>query len=269
MYALGQPVTLSWNTYDAAGALANVTTFTVTVELPDLTTTLPMVSNPSTGTYSITYLPPQTGLYGVAPVATGTNASAIPPDSFNVDAAKSTGIVSLADVRAHLNMTATGITGRANDDELRRFIDVATDFIESRIGPVVRRTIGPITVYPQGGLFFLTPPVISVTTMTYANGYTGSYDVAGVYLDGSAGIIRPAYTSTFAYPVSVTYVGGRAIVPALIQQAALDYIKWMWESQRGSSLLPIAGGEFEVTTPMMPPHKIELALQPYMTVAIA
>lgn len=266
MFDLGDPIPLSINIRDAAGALANATAVTLSITQPDGTAAT--ITNPvapaSTGVYTYSFTPTQAGRHGVRWVATGTNASAY-TDAFDVDEAAPLGIVSLADVKAHLNITST-----TNDEELRRFIDAATDFIESRIGPVVRRSI-TATVFPQSGLLFLTPPVVSLTTMTYAYGYSGSVDVTGVYLDGYAGVVRPAYGTTFAYPVTVTYVGGRAIVPALIQQAALDYVKWSWETQRGSTPLPLPGGvnDFEVATPATVPYRILQALEPYVSPVVA
>ena len=264
MLDLDDNVPLSVKTTDAAGTAANPTTIVLTITLPDLTTVTPAVTTNPVGTHTVNYTATQSGRHRVAWKATGANLSAY-ADVFNIESNEWRGLVSLADAKRHLGKSATLTT---DDEELRRFILAATDFIESRIGPVAQRSI-TTTAYPSGGMIFLTPPVISVASMTYAHGYVGTVDVAGIYLDGEAGIIRPAYASTFAYPVTVTYVGGRAIVPALIQQAALDYVQWRWKSQRGAGGVPIAGGEYEVTTPATVPYEILQALEPYMTVAIA
>ena len=263
MFDLGDPVPLSVSVYDTANVLANATAVVCTITLPDGTTVTPAVTNASTGVYTTTYTPTLPGRHGVRWVATGTNASSY-TDAFDTDEAAPTGIVSLAEVKAHLNMTST-----ANDEELRRYIDAATDFIEYRIGAVVRRSIIK-TVNPAGdGRLYLPDPVISLTTITDAYGYGATYSVAN-YVGDASGVVRGvAYSSTFSYPVTVTYVGGRAIVPALIRQAALDYVAWRWESQRGPTPLPLPGGEFEVQAAATVPYKILQALEPYMTPVVA
>jgi hypothetical protein len=56
----------------------------------------------------------------------------------------------------------------------------------------------------------------------------------------------------------------------LIRQAALDYIAWMWEDQRGAAPLPPPGGDdFAVQAPATVPFKILQALEPYRVPAIA
>jgi hypothetical protein len=185
---------------------------------------------------------------------------------FHVDDVLATGLVSLAEAKAHLNMSATVLT---NDGEVRELIDAATNFIESKIGPVVRRTIVDTVTPGADGRLYLDGPVISVTTLTAAHGYTETYDVATTFLDGPAGVVIPPYAGTFSSPVTVTYIGGRVITPPLIRRAALDYIKWLWESQRGATPLPTPGGEFEVATSATVPWKITQALEPYMLGGVA
>jgi hypothetical protein len=165
-------------------------------------------------------------------------------------------------VKAHLNMSASVTT---NDEELRRFIDAATDFIEGKIGPVVRRTITDKPVIPGAdGRLYLNGPAVSLTTITAAYGSGGTYTVGDYYLDTGTGVVHPPYYgATFTLPVLVTYVAGRVIVPAAIRQAALDYIKWCWEGQRGATALPTPGGEFGVATSATVPWKITQALEPY------
>jgi len=259
---LGDPwPDLSVTTYNAAGVAENATAVVLTVTLPDGTTVLPTVTAAGAGVYTASYTPTLPGRHTARWVATGVNASAF-TDAIDVDEAAPSGIVSLADVRARLNFLST-----ANDEEVRFYIDAATDFIESRIGPVVRRTIVE-KIQPSGGLLFTSGPVISLTTITDTYGYGATYDVANFLPDGST-IYPLANVSSIAYPVTVTYVGGRAIVPAAIRQAALDYVKWMWESQRGAAALPLPGGEYEVQAPATVPYRILQSLEPYMPAVVA
>jgi hypothetical protein len=261
MYDVGDRARLTFHITDVNGVPANGTVV-LTVTKPDQSTTVPATVNPQTGSYTADVDLDQAGRWTYRWVSTGAVVTA-QSGTLDVDAAVPTGIVSLSDARSALNMTST-----ANDEELRRYIDAATDFVESRIGPVVRRTVTQ-TLFPQGGKLLLDGPVISLTTVTGAHGYVGTYDVSAMYLDND--IVYPApYSLTFIYPVTVTYVAGRVIVPALIRQAALDYIAWLWEDQRGAAPLPMPGdNDFTVQTPATVPFKILQALEPYRVPAIA
>ncbi len=235
MFDLGDPVPLSVNVKDAVGALANATAVVLTITLPDGTTATPAVTNSATGVYIATYTPTLPGRHGVRWVATGTNASAF-TDAFDVDEAAASGIVSLAEAKQHLNITST-----THDEEIRTIIDAATEWVEYRIGPVVRRSI-TTTVTPSGGSLFLEPPVISLTSLTSAFGYTETFNLATVYTDLSTGVLHYGYSgSTFAYPVTVTYVAGRAVVPAAVRLATMIMLKSFWETQRGAVSLSVQG----------------------------
>jgi hypothetical protein len=245
---------------DENGVLAAAGAVALTITLPDASTVTPTITNPSTGVYTVSYPTTQAGRHTVRWVATGLNASVF-TDSFDVDASAPTGLVSLSDVKAHLNMSASVTT---NDEELRRFIDAATDFVEGKIGPVVRRTISKTVIPGSDGRLYLNGPAVSLTTITAAYGSGGTYTVGDYYLDTTYGVVHPPYYgATFSLPVTVEYVGGRVIVPAAIRQAALDYIKWSWEGQRGATALPLPGGEFGVATSATVPWKITQALEPY------
>lgn len=265
MIELGDVVPLSITVRDAAGAPADATTVTLSITQPDGTAAT--ITNPRTsttaGVYDYDFTPVQAGRHNVRWVATGANASAY-EDVFDVAATPSRAIVSLANVKARLGKNST-----ATDEELRRVVAAATDWIESEIGPVVRQT-RTRTVTPSGGMLFLDGPVISLTTVVAAYGYPGTYDPLTMFLDGDTGIVRPAYAGLpFCYPVTVTYLAGRAVVPALVQEAALDYIEWLWESRRGAAPLPLQGAEYEVTTPMTTPLRIAQKLAPYKPAVVA
>ena len=264
MYDVGDRARLTFSVTDVSGTPTNGTVV-LTVTKPDQSTATPTTSNQQTGSYTADVDLDQAGRWTYRWTATGA-VTAAQTDVLDVAASTPTGIVSLADVKDHLNITTT-----THDEELRRYINAATDFIEGKIGPVVRRSITQ-TVYPEaGGRLYLSGPIISVSSITSAYGYSATYDVAQTYLDGDGGVIIPPYASTFTYPVTVTYVAGRVIVPALIRQAALDYVRWMWESQRGPSnpVDLVQGGEFEVATPATVPYRVTQALEPYMSAGIA
>ena len=236
MIDLGDVVPLRVLITDDNNALANAGTVVLTITLPDGTTTVtPAVTNPSAGVYTATYTPTLAGRHGVRWVATGTNASAY-TDAFDVDAA-ATGIVSLADAKAHLNITST-----THDAEIRTMIDAATEWVEHRIGPVVRRSITTTVTPASDGRLYLEPPVISLTSLTSAYGYTQTFTLASVYTDLNTGVVHYGYAgSTFSYPVTITYVAGRAIVPAAVRLATMMMLKAFWETQRGAVAMSIQG----------------------------
>jgi hypothetical protein len=243
---------------DADGVAANPSSSSCSLTLPDGTTVAPSLTNPTTGTLRLDYVTAQEGRH--SGTVTASVGSTVRVQAFEFDAVQSRAIVSLADARAHLNMSAT-----TNDEELRRFVEAATDFIEGKIGPVVRRTITNKPVIPGAdGRLYLNGPAVSLTTITAAYGSGGTYTVGDYYLDTGTGVVHPPYYGqTFTLPVLVTYVAGRVIVPPAIRQAALDYIKWRWESQRGATALPLPGGEFAIPAPADVPYKITSALEPY------
>jgi hypothetical protein len=260
VFDLGDTWPLAVEVKNDAGVLTASSAITLTITLPDGTTTGPTPTNPSTGRYEYDYTFTQAGLHSARWVS--TSPAAAYTDVAHVAPATPTALVSLSDVKARLNIASTDTTA---DEELRAYINAATDFIEGRIGPVVRRTVTDKPVIPGAdGRLDLNGPAISLTTITAAYGSGGTYTVGDYYLDTGTGVVHPPYYgSTFTLPVLVTYVAGRVIVPEAIQIAALDYVKWLWETQRGSTPLPLPGGDFGIGTAPTVPYRILQALEPY------
>ena len=134
-YDLGDVVPLGITITDSTGANANASAVTCTITLPDGTTSTGSVTNPSTGLYNCDFSPSQTGRHAVRWVATGTNASAY-TDEFTVRDYADLGLLGLDEVKSHLNISATDTT---LDEELRRFIDAATDLAEQYLGQILGR----------------------------------------------------------------------------------------------------------------------------------
>lgn len=174
-------------------------------------------------------------------------------------------IASLQEVKDHLNLA-----GSSSDDEVARFNAAATAFVERHVGPVAMRTITETVTPTSSGLIFLSAPVISITSMAAAYGYPGTYTAANWTPDGYS--IRAAYgleTSYATYPLTVTYVGGYATVPADLREATLDYVKWRWMSQRGATSLPTMGDEFAVVPTATVPYKVMEVIDGYRQTVIA
>jgi hypothetical protein len=228
-YDLGDVVSLSVSITDSAGAAADATAVTLTVAKPDGTTETPSVTHGGVGSYSCDYTPATAGRYTVRWVATGTNSSAF-TDIFDVRAAASTQLLSLADAKAALNLTAT-----TNDEELRGYIEATTALIEERIGPVVQRTVTE-TVTGWGSLVLSKAPVISVTSL--AGVYTNATAVAAadVTVDSASGIVTRLDRGSFlGETYEITYEAGRSTIKPNITQAAKVLLRHLWMTQRGSS----------------------------------
>ena len=257
-YDLGDVAPLSVNTYDATGVLANATTVTLTITKPDGTLDGPYTVAPTTtGVYNYSYTPAAIGRYVASWVATGTNASAF-SDVFDVSDTSGAGLVSLADVKTYMNMSASNT---ANDNALRQLISAASAMWTGKVGPVAGRV--SYDERYDGGSPYITlrhAPIVSVTSVVEAWGSTFNKTLTNSQPDGGAGsaydysadlssglLIRRAMGVAVPFVggrqnVHVVYVAGLATVPADIQQAMFLLVAHMWETQRGRMVVPGQGG---------------------------
>lgn len=135
-------------------------------------------------------------------------------------------IISLQQLREHLNITDTG-----EDEELQRFLDAASLAVEDYTGQVVARRTLVEDVYVSGGTAYLRPPVVSVTSVTS--------------LDGETDLGAPAAVNGFVGEATglpdgwarITYVAGMDDVPAHVQLATAIIAAHLWQTQR----LPTVG----------------------------
>ena len=162
-------------------------------------------------------------------------------------------LVTLSDVKAHLN-----ITGTSHDTELSGFISAATPVVEDIVGPVTTRTVDEW--YTGGGskIVLRQYPVASITSVTEYAGTTGTaltqanVDTADSYaytlesggvLARRTGSLGTNFT-TGVDNVHVVYVAGRSSIPANIRLAALELIRhWYQLTQQGGR--PQLGGAAE------------------------
>jgi hypothetical protein len=199
---------------------------TVTVTAPDGTTTSPTATAQGAGAYEALVSVDQAGTW--AWVVTTTNQ--VHPYAFEVEPATWAGIVSVADTKEHLGKSGSRIT---DDEELERFVLAASEWVESRVGPVVPRQVTRV-VYPASGLLFLDGPVLSVDSITAAHGWAGIWNVADYYPDLETGVVHFGATAAgFTHPVTVTWTAGRTSVPPTVRWATLEVVQWLWDTQRG------------------------------------
>jgi len=267
-YDLGMAVRLSTSVVDLSGAAANVSTMTLTVTLPDATTSVvsPVTVSATTGSYVYDFTTTQAGRHSVKWAGTGSVLWSF-TDVFDVRDSADLPVVGLADAKRHLNITST-----TSDDELRRFLDVATDLCENYAGRALRRRT--FTETHDGGsptLLLRWTPVVSVTTVTDDGTAVTDYLLepeSGVLWRDDDGLLTWAGSRR---GVTVTYVAGYTSPPADVQQAVLEALRHLWTTQRGtmSGRNPLAGDEYANGTGWSLPRRVTELLEPYRMVGIA
>ena len=225
-WEIGDEIPLAWDLEQPEGTPINATV-TLTITLPDGTTTSPTVTNPAVGSYLAAYVPAMNGTYTYRYVATGAVTQA---DSgvFTVG-----GVGSLTALKATINKRGLD-TG--NDPELQRFLDGGLSVIEHIVGPIQSRTITNEQHTPTGAAICLRrTPVLSVTSVIEYRGSTGYVHTAAAtpaaattdsYLvDTSLNCLTrlgaSGFEEPFTGPVFVTYVAGYSPVPESLHEAVL------------------------------------------------
>jgi hypothetical protein len=267
-YDLGDKVYLTWNTVDSTGAAVNPGTVSLNITLPDATTVSVTTATAVTGTYTASYLPTQVGRHILAWSATGSWPQAY-SDIFEVRDIADIGICGYDEVLEYLNIPAAS----ANENEIRRFIDAATDLAETYVGQVLGRRTYTNELYDGGGEFIRirNPKAISITSVTEngatvsASNYVLDYTGQRLYRIGSGTLYA---TNSYGYwtagmnNVSITYVAGYVNPPMSAKQGVLVTIKHLWESQRGAMNVMgrVLGGDELYSTPTysLPRRAMEL-----------
>lgn len=241
VYDLGDVVSLGVTILDSAGTPADATAVVATVYAPDGTSSTPTVVHSGTGLYDINYTPTQYGRYAVKWVATGTNASAY-ADDFTVRDFAQMGIVSLDEVKAHLNISPTNTD---LDEEIRRFMDAASDLAENYVGCVLGRQTFTNELYSGNTdiIRLRNPRAISITSV-YENGLlleptAYALDPTGQRLTRitTGALSGPNYFGIWApgaQNISISYVAGFTNPPPSAKQGVLEIIRHLWQTQRGA-----------------------------------
>jgi len=159
--------------------------------------------------------------------------------TFDVAPTPTTGVISLAVAKRHLNMDPAITT---DDDELLDFILAATDIIESKVGAVVVRPITRERHNAGGSLWLRNLPVVTVTSILPWLTFGVGYSVAQVTWDNESGRVERLDGYPFVGgPFSVNYTAGRPVVTASITLGAKQIIEHLWETQRGGMTFAGAG----------------------------
>ena len=276
---VSRPFTI--NTYNESGALADVTSATLTIYLPDGTTTTPSVSKASTGTYVAYFTPTVAGHYGNVWTVSGVADDSFGPDAFDVyDPAIIPG-VGLAEVKAQLNIPATDQT---KDGELMAFIAAATGIAEGKVGNISQKTVvevhsgGVNTRLPAGTYYggvnqiVLRQPPCAQVQSVIENGIALT---SSQYAATTSGVI----TRTSQYQsmewitgfnnITVTYLSGRTSIPADLSHALKVLVAHLWETQRGASTRRRTGDEYVGGMTYSLPNRVEEVLNRYQISGVA
>jgi hypothetical protein len=253
---LGQTYRYRQTVKDANGVPANAGTVTVTITLPDGTTTAPTVVNSSTGIYDIAYTTTQSGLHNLFGSATGGVLSSEFDkweDSFTVE---TPGRIFIGLDEASQHLRAAGIiTTDADREQLRWLCAVACSVVEDDLGLIIaRRTI---TDTFDGGNYELklqAPPRAadggSINIITVVESGTtlgvGDYVLRKRHWRLCRGSTTYLTRWAFGYEnISVTYAPGCVDPPKIARKVGLNAVQGMWETSQQAShpLLEEAGVE--------------------------
>lgn len=234
-YDLGDTAHLRFEVRDSTGALvAPGGTVTLTITLPDGTTTTPANTTPATGVYVASYLTVQTGRHTVRWVATGSNATT-DTDILDVRPADRGWLLSMVDARETLNLRST-----ADDAEVRDWQGATTEVIERHTGRAwVQRTRTETVRGGRTGIPLDWEPIKSITSMIPLLGSGTTYQ-PGSLVWTSTGILRLASGGCFASgEYNLIYVAGdNTAIPEFVAAAARIILDHLWDTQRGGSNLP-------------------------------
>jgi hypothetical protein len=184
VYPSGAVVPLRTTAKDAAGTPINVGTITLVVTKPDNTAaagTTPANPPATTGQYAYDYVAPDQGRYAWRWTS---SAPTLTPHVgvFYVRSGAPRWIASAEDVQALLN-------GQGDLDEIGDLLQMATAWVESRIGPVANETV--VEKHDGGyALALRRPPVVSVTSVVPIRTGGVAQVIADLDVDGPSGIVE-------------------------------------------------------------------------------
>ena len=170
-------------------------------------------------------------------------------------------LITLAEAKAHLNITSS-----ATDAEVQSFVTVACELVQGYadrtwdIGSAVESFDGggDTILLRQSPITSITSVVVDGTTLAAAN-----YDS-----DLANGIIRTITPTTEGVAnVVVTYAVGDASPPALAKHAALETVRHLWATQRGTvARNPMNGDEYIPGLAFSLPRRVMELLDPIRNV---
>ena len=260
---VGEVFTITQLVTDPNGNLTDATSVSVTLHLPDGTTSGPFaMTHAGLGTYTYAYTSVQAGMHTAVCVATGGTAPLEPLDFYVYPIAQ--GLVSLEETRSYLRISPAKLpTYRTR---LLQWIQASRVLIEDIVGSL---TLNTFDEWYDGGapsIMLLESPIASITSVTEtfganvvrtltlqqidgvspvnAYGYTADYDT-GQLIRRVTGVAAP-----FALGrrnIHVVYVAGEpGVWRENIRLANLETLRvWWLASQDGNDPQPLSGGGYD------------------------
>lgn len=276
LYAVGDAALVPVIVADPNGVAADPATLTLTVTGPDGQASifhLADLTRAAVGSYKLTVPLPVRGTYRWAWTSTG------PVDAAAGQVSCGLSLVTLDEVRAHLNYSATD---HADDDELSRFALAATEVAEEIGGAMMPRTV--VETYDGGGpTVVLRQRPAAVTSVVEFLAQTAyplaveplggpSYTYYGVTVDGPV-LTRRSYGLLYPFMpgrrnVVVAYTAGTLNVPEKARFAVLELVRhwFQWGQQQGSGATSGAGDDaYQISSQgYLVPNRVAQALSPHL-----
>lgn len=277
-YPLGAPIRLTWTSKDAGGTPTTGTP-TLTITKPDGTQDVlagGSIADGGTGVYTADYTPTLAGRHILRWTASGAVVAASAPDVFEVDTTDRAPLVSLAEIKRHLNLPASRIT---DDDELLYLASGVTDAVESHLGRPLRRTVvTDVFSHGSGPLILRKVPcpcvvcaphrLLSITTMT-----EDGNPLTGYTLDSARGLLfrdnfGSGWSTLTLQNLTVVYEAGYVTTPPWARQAVLRAIEGLWQGSQQAphpALGQDATGapDWAVAQSYMLPYAVQSILNPH------
>ncbi|CAM5617345.1 hypothetical protein SALBM135S_05886 [Streptomyces alboniger] len=246
-FDLGATVRLTADCLDPDGTLTTATSATVTVTLPDGATATPPAAETSTpGRYQADYVSAVPGRHTVRWVWAGPAHAYT--DMFDVSEAAPPALMSLATGRKHLKK-APG--DRADDEEIRDWIEACTRAVEQFVGPVVVRSVSDTVRFSTARSVALSLiPALDITSVTQLRPGGPAYTVDDLILDPDTGLVEHAGAERLHGPLRITYRVGRLIVPANIRNAGKIILQHLWRTRQGPGRPQRGTDDYDVTEPL-------------------
>lgn len=176
-------------------------------------------------------------------------------------------VLTLAEVKDHLNISSVSF-----DAELQVFINRAEAAVASKCGPLASTAV---TQKVRGYASSLSPrvtPILSLTSVTPTGG--GTPIGLALLVTPEMGLRGPqtieylspgGFFSSFWY--DLVYNAGRAVVPDDLKLAALEGVRYYWQTQLGETALPAIGNVDAVPAMLgdaFPWLRVQHLVEPYL-----
>lgn len=264
IYDVGDEATVTTELRDINGNLV-AATVVITVTKPNGTTSTPTVSsNGGTGLYKASFPVDAVGTWRYKWTASGA-VVAVDGGQLDVVNVGRVLVAGLDEFRAQLDRSDSG-----DDDELRLYLEAATDQVEWLVGPLSLTSVTERHT-TSGNIALRRYPVVSITSVKpVTSGVAGTALAVADYT--SDGVVNELRFNTIRSrgEYEIAYVIGRTVIPSNIKLAGLIIAQHLWSVQNARFTLNAPGEDELAIAPgsgfAVPYRALEL-LRPYISIA--